>query len=46
MDRDVWEYRRYNHPMDERHIAVQFSSDGIAREVLSLKDYSREPCGP
>jgi outer membrane protein assembly factor BamE (lipoprotein component of BamABCDE complex) len=46
MDRDVWEYRRYNHPMDERHIAVQFSSDGIAREVLSLKDYTREPCGP
>jgi len=46
MDRDVWEYRRYNDPMDEHHIAVQFSPDGIAREVLSLKDYSREPCGP
>ena len=46
MDRDVWEYRRYNDPMDERHIAVQFSPDGIAREVISLKDYSREPCGP
>ncbi len=32
--------------MDELHIAVQFSSDGIAREVLALKDYNREPCGP
>ena len=46
MDRDVWEYRRYNDPMDERLIAVQFSPDGIAREVLVLKDYTREPCGP
>lgn len=46
VDREVWEYRRYNDPMDERHIAVQFSPDGIAREVLSLKDYTREPCGP
>jgi outer membrane protein assembly factor BamE (lipoprotein component of BamABCDE complex) len=45
MNRDVWEYRRYNNPMDEHHIAVQFSPDGIAREVLSLKDYTREPCG-
>ncbi len=46
MDRDVWEYRQYNDPTSEYHIAVQFSSDGIAREVLALKDYSREPCGP
>jgi len=46
MERDVWEYRRYNDPMDELHIAVQFSPDGIVREVLALKDYSREPCSP
>jgi outer membrane protein assembly factor BamE (lipoprotein component of BamABCDE complex) len=45
MDRDVWEYRRYNDPTDEYHIAVQFSSDGIVREVLVLKEYNREPCG-
>ena len=45
MQRDVWEYRRYDDPMDERQIAVQFSPDGIVREVLVLKDYSREPCG-
>jgi hypothetical protein len=45
MDRDVWEYRRYNDPTDEYRVAVQFSSDGIVREVLVLKDYNREPCG-
>jgi len=44
--RDVWEYRRYVDPMDEQLVAVQFSLDGIVREVLVLKDYSREPCGP
>ena len=46
MQRDVWEYRRYENPADERQIAVQFSDDGIVREVLVLKDYNREPCGP
>ena len=46
MDRDVWEYRRYNDPTDDRLVAVQFSSDGVVREVLVLKDYNREPCGP
>ena len=46
MQRDVWEYRRYENPTDERQIAVQLSGDGIVREVLVLKDYNREPCGP
>jgi outer membrane protein assembly factor BamE (lipoprotein component of BamABCDE complex) len=45
MQRDVWEYRRYENPTDERQVAVQFSGDGIVREVLVLKDYNREPCG-
>jgi outer membrane protein assembly factor BamE (lipoprotein component of BamABCDE complex) len=45
MERDVWEYRRYNDPMDERHIAVQFSPDGVVREVVVVKDYTRELCG-
>jgi hypothetical protein len=44
--RDVWEYRRYEDPFNEYHIAVQFSPDGVVREVLALKDYNREPCGP
>ena len=39
MQREVWEYRRYENPTDERQIAVQFSPDGIVREVLALKDY-------
>ena len=46
MQRDVWEYRRYMDPMNEFQVAVQFSPDGIVREVLVLKDYTREPCGP
>lgn len=46
MQRDVWEYRRYEDPTDERQVAVQFSGDGIVREVVVLKDYNREPCGP
>ena len=43
--REVWEYRRYVDPFDDRHVAVQFSHDGILREVLVLKDYNREVCG-
>lgn len=43
--REVWEYRRYVDPFDDRHVAVQFSPDGIVREVLVLKDYNREVCG-
>lgn len=44
--RDVWEYRRYEDPFNEYHIAVQFSSDGLVREVVTVKDLNREPCGP
>lgn len=44
--REVWDYRMYNDPMDERWLSVQFSPDGMVREVLVLKDYTREPCGP
>ena len=46
LQRDVWEYRRYEDPFNEYHVAVQFSPDGVVREVLVLKDYNREPCGP
>jgi len=31
--------------MDDRHVAVQFSPDGIVRAVLVLKENSREVCG-
>ena len=40
------ESRQYMDPMNEYQVAVQFSPDGIVREVLALKDYTREPCGP
>jgi hypothetical protein len=46
MERNVWEYRRYNDPSEEYLVAVQFSPDGIVREVVVVKDYNREPCGP
>ena len=45
MERDVWEYRRYVDPTSEYLVAVQFSADGVVREVLQVKDYTREPCG-
>lgn len=45
MQREVWEYRRYENPTEEHQVAVQFSPDGIVREVLVLKNYNREPCG-
>jgi hypothetical protein len=42
LQRDVWEY-----PMDNiaqpRVLYVQFSADGIVREVLKMEDYSAEP---
>jgi hypothetical protein len=41
LDRDVWEY-----PMDPRWmpylLTVQFSADGIVREVYKIKDYQTE----
>jgi hypothetical protein len=42
LQRDVWEY-----PMDTATMPyvlyVQFSSDGIVREVFKIKDYAAEP---
>jgi hypothetical protein len=42
LQRDVWEY-----PMDTATMPyvlyVQFSSDGIVREVFKIKDYTAEP---
>lgn len=42
LHRDVWEY-----PMDPISmpflLLVQFSSDGIVREVFKIKDYAAEP---
>lgn len=42
LERDVWEY-----PMDPPStpfiLSVQFSADGIVREVYKMKDYRAEP---
>ena len=42
LERDVWEY-----PMDPPSapflLLVQFSYDGVVREVFKMKDYSAEP---
>jgi outer membrane protein assembly factor BamE (lipoprotein component of BamABCDE complex) len=40
--REVWEYRMYNAQQWEYFLNLQFSGDGIVREVLLLKDYSKE----
>ena len=40
--REWWEYK-YQDYQDFRILYVQFSGDGVVREVLDLKDYSDEP---
>ena len=42
--REVWEYK-YQDYQDLRILYVQFSGDGVVREVLDLRDFSREPGG-
>ncbi len=43
--RPVWEYPMYNDIQLEYNLSVQFSYEGIVREVLLLKDYRNEPGG-
>jgi hypothetical protein len=38
-DRDVWDYRMYNAVQVEYNLSVQFSDDGLLREVVFLQDY-------
>ncbi len=40
--RDVWGYRMYNAVQVEHELYVQFSNDGLVREVLLLRDYRNE----
>ncbi len=40
--RNVWEYP-WRTPGEMRILWVQFSDDGIAREVIEMHDYSAEP---
>ena len=38
-DRDCWDYRMYNAAQAEFKLTVQFSDDGLVREVVFLEDY-------
>jgi outer membrane protein assembly factor BamE (lipoprotein component of BamABCDE complex) len=38
-DRDCWDYRMYNASQLEYNLSVQFSDDGLVREVVFLQDY-------
>lgn len=43
--REVWEYFIFNVEQYEYFLYLQFSNDGILREVMMLKDYAKEPGG-
>lgn len=38
-ERDVWEYTMFNAGLEEYFLYLQFSYDGILREVMMLQDY-------
>jgi hypothetical protein len=44
--REVWEYAVYDARGFEFYLYVQFSGDGVVREVLLLRDTYFEPGGP
>jgi hypothetical protein len=41
LKRTIWEYRMFDNPLDWL-VYVQFSDDGIAREVLQLRDFRND----
>lgn len=43
-DKEWWEYK-YQDYQDLRILYVQFSPDGVVRDVVDLRDLSREPGG-
>jgi hypothetical protein len=43
--RDVWEYSMYDARQFEYNLYIQFSGDGVLREVLLLRDLYFEPGG-
>jgi hypothetical protein len=45
-DRNVWEYRMFNQIQIPHNLFVQFSDDGIVREVLFLRDPSQDMPSP
>jgi len=45
LERDIWEYYFYNNEQMDYYLNLQFSYDGILREVVIVKDYTKEPGG-
>lgn len=43
LQREIWDYRMYNLVQIEHTLSVQFSGDGLVREVLLLRDHLDEP---
>jgi hypothetical protein len=43
--RETWEYFMFNVELYDYFLYLQFSPDGILREVIMLKDYAKEPGG-
>jgi hypothetical protein len=41
--REVWEYAMFNNQQWPYYLYAQFSSDGVLRELYTLKDYVNEP---
>jgi len=41
--REVWQYTMYNAIQDEYNLFIQFSPDGVVREVLMLRDFRDAP---
>jgi hypothetical protein len=44
LEREWWEYKYFDY-QDRRILTVQFSPDGIVREVLDMRDWAYEPPG-
>lgn len=44
LEREWWEYKYFDY-QDRRILTVQFSPDGIVREVLDMRDWAFEPFG-
>ena len=45
-ERDVWEYRMFNQIQIPYNLFVQYSADGVVREVLFLRDPSQDMPSP
>lgn len=41
-ERDVWSYRMQDNALVRHDLYVQFSADGVVREVIMLRDYVNE----